>query len=193
MAGHFGPNDPLRIFGVLQTLKADEISLVAKKDKTICEVARRYIKCHKDKHLIMVARRHMRRLARLLIEVRKMENNNSLTFLALLHPSKFKVIVEATRSIAQYDCVKKTFSSPSLALQMGTLLKKAINAAYSSQIQVELNSPNLNILNVMKNLIDEDWAAEISTEAGQNLNLNRFNKPTLIPMAQDLAVSSESC
>ncbi|XP_074035383.1 uncharacterized protein [Leptinotarsa decemlineata] len=45
LAGYFGPNDPLRISGVLQSLKADIVSLVAKRDKIICEVGRRSSKC----------------------------------------------------------------------------------------------------------------------------------------------------
>lgn len=190
MAEHFGVNDPLRTSGVLRSLKADEVSLVAKKDKIICEVARKYVKSHKDKHLVLVAKRYMRRLARLLIEVRKIESNSDITSLmTILHPSKFKAIVNATRSIAMYDDSKKVFNSPSLALQMGTLLKKAIAAAYSLEIQQNINSPKLNILDVMRKLIDEEWAIEVSTEAGQNLHLNRFNKPTIIPMAEDLTVS----
>nr|CAI5844274.1 unnamed protein product [Callosobruchus analis] len=65
MAGPFGPNDPLRISGVLNMMKPDDVSMVAKRDELICEVARRYIKRHKEKHLLLVAKRHMRKLARL--------------------------------------------------------------------------------------------------------------------------------
>lgn len=187
MADHFGPNDPLRTSGVLKTLKPDEISLVAKRDKIICEVGRKYIKSHREKHLSMVARRYMRRLARLLIEIRKIENNKSLSLLSILHPSKFRAIVQATRSICSYDSSSKTFKTPSLALQMGTMIKKAISAAYSIEIQKNVESPILNILNSFRKLIEEEWAIEVSTEAGQNLNLNRFNKPTLMPMAEDIS------
>lgn len=188
MAEYFGPNDPLRTYGVLKTLKSDDVSLVAKRDKIICELARKYIKRHKDKHLVLVARRKMRRLARLLIEARKIECNSSLNMLSLLNPSKFKLIVQATKAIAQYDPGKRTFTSPSLALQMGTLLKEAITTAYSVQIQRDMESPLLKTLEVMKKLLEDEWATEISTEAGQNLNLNRFNKPTVTPRAEDLVV-----
>lgn len=176
------------MFGVLRSLNADEVSFVAKKDKIICEVARRYIKCHKEKHLIAVAKRYMRRLARLLIEVRKLENNENLSFDSLLHPAKFKAIITAIKGITQYDTDARIFKSPSFALQMGTLLKKAITAAYSLEVQRDLNSPKLNTLNVMRKLIDEEWATEISTEACHNINVKRFNKPTLIPITEDLAV-----
>ncbi|XP_050519622.1 uncharacterized protein LOC126893457 isoform X1 [Diabrotica virgifera virgifera] len=187
MATNFGSTDPLRTSGVLNSLAADDISLVAKKDKLICDVGRKYVKSHKDRHLIQVAKRQMRRLARLLIQSRKIENNSNLTLFFLLHPSKFKTIVSATRSIANYNTESKCFQSPSLALQMGTLIKKAISSAYSMEVQRDVDSANIKSLDVMKKLIDDQWALEISTEAGQNIQINRFNKPTLIPMAEDIA------
>lgn len=189
MVRNFGPNDPLRLSGILESLKADEISLTAKRDKTICEVGRQYVKSHKDKHLVSVARRYMRRLSRLLLEARKIENNSQLTLLSILHPSKFRTVVNATRNIAQYDVKNQSFNSPSLALQMGTLIKKAISAANCQEVQKDVQSSLVNTLRAMKNLIDEQWAIEVSTEAGQNLQINRFNKPTLVPMAEDIAVS----
>lgn len=188
LTGYFGPQDPLRTSGVLRSLNADHVSFVAKKDKIICEVARRYIKCHKEKHLIAVAKRYMRRLARLLIEVRKLENDDNISLVSILHPTKFKIIITAVKAITQYDTNARIFNSPSFALQMGTLLKKSITAAYSLEVQKDLNSPKLNTLNVMKKLIEEEWSTEISTEACQNLNVKRFNKPTLIPITEDLAV-----
>ncbi|KAG5884238.1 hypothetical protein JTB14_011727 [Gonioctena quinquepunctata] len=54
MAGHFGPNDILRSSGLLSMLRADEVSMVAKKDPIICDVARRDIRRHKEKHLLLV-------------------------------------------------------------------------------------------------------------------------------------------
>lgn len=194
MAGHFGPNDILRVSGLLRMMRADNISLVAKKDPIICDVARRYLKSHKEKHLVNVAKRHMRRLSRLLINVRNIENNQTLKIRSILTPSRFKVLVRGTREIAGYNPVDRDFKSPSLALQMGTLIKNAINAAYSSEIQKPNYSKEyIEDLKMLIKLIETDWAHEISSEAGQNLAINKFNKPTLIPMAQDIAVSNCNC
>ncbi|KAK4885189.1 hypothetical protein RN001_001460 [Aquatica leii] len=186
MAGHFGPNDPLRLYGVLKSIKADDIGLVAKKDKLICEVARRYIKSHREKHLVAVAKRYMRRLARLLIEVRKILNDSSINMLSILHPKYFQTIVTAVRTISDYNTSNKDFNSPSLALQMGTILKKAITAAHSMEIQKNINSPILNTLKIMTKLLENEWSMEVSTEANKNLNIKRFNKPTIIPVTEDL-------
>ncbi|KAG5877972.1 hypothetical protein JTB14_032233 [Gonioctena quinquepunctata] len=57
MAGHFGPNDILRSSGLFSMLRADEVSMVAKKDPNIYEVARRYIRRHKEKHLLLEAKK----------------------------------------------------------------------------------------------------------------------------------------
>ncbi|GJQ88823.1 hypothetical protein Trydic_g14923, partial [Trypoxylus dichotomus] len=76
MSRHFDPNDVLLTSGLLRSLKPDEISLVAKKDTIICELAREYIKHNKGRAFISMAKHHMRCLARLLIEVRKIENDN---------------------------------------------------------------------------------------------------------------------
>nr|CAI5865753.1 unnamed protein product [Callosobruchus analis] len=84
LASYFGSCDTLRVSGILWSLKADEISLVAKKIKLIREVAMRYITSQKQKHLPLVAKRNMRRLARLLIKVRKVEGDKSLTLMSLL-------------------------------------------------------------------------------------------------------------
>ncbi|GLV33464.1 hypothetical protein CBL_20201, partial [Carabus blaptoides fortunei] len=189
MAAPFGPNDILKISGLLNMMKADETSLVAKKDNIICEVARRYIKSHREKHQLLVAKRYMRRLARLVIAVRKNLNNVSLNLIDLLNPHSFKDLIIGTKAIAEYDEKERVFKSPSLALQMGTLLKHATNTAISQEMQKEkenFSQERLHYLQALISLIETDWALEISSEAGQNLQINKFNKPSLIPIAEDI-------
>lgn len=90
-----------------------------------------------------------------------------------------KMLVRCTKEIAEYDDKNRSFKSPSLALQMGTLMKHAINTAYSLEVQREMSSNHrLEQLKMLSTLIDTDWAFEISSEAGQNLAINKFNKPT---------------
>nr|CAI5862365.1 unnamed protein product [Callosobruchus analis] len=187
MCGHFGPNDPLKVSRLLDMLRPDEISMIAKKDKIICEVGRRYVKRHKQSHLLIVARRYMRRLARLLQCSRNLENKQNLELIDILCAPKFKTIVEATKRIAGYEQSNKTYKSPSLAFQMGTLINCAIDARRSLEIQKKNpNLKRLEQLNQVKILIESDWAFEISSEAGQNILINRFNKPTVIPAAMDI-------
>lgn len=60
---------------VFPRMRADHISLMAKKDPLICEFGSRYIKIHRGAHFINIASRKMRELARFLIEMRKLNSN----------------------------------------------------------------------------------------------------------------------
>lgn len=189
MAGYFGPHDILVTSGLFNALRADAISLLAKKDYIICEVARRYLRKHKEKHLLLVAKRKMRRLGRLVASCREITNNKNLNTIDILKPHMFQTLILASKQIANYNQLTGTFDSPSLALQIGTLIKDAIEAANSMEIQKK--DPLIDKLEQFRNLkilIETDWAYEISSEAAQNLSINKFNKPTLIPMATDIWV-----
>jgi hypothetical protein len=69
-------NDVLRK-DIFPTMRADEISFVAKTDPLICAVARRYLKSHREKQFWMVASRKMRHLAHLLIEIKNWDGAES--------------------------------------------------------------------------------------------------------------------
>ncbi|KAF5295910.1 hypothetical protein FQR65_LT19865 [Abscondita terminalis] len=158
MAGSFGPNDPLRLSGLLDMMRADDVATTAKKDSIICEVGRTYIRSHKEKHLLIVAKRNMRRLARLLMSVRHAERAQTLKMIDILKPHKFKALVKGTHDIAEYDQINRTFKSPSLALQMGTLIKSAINTAYSLEVQKERASTERLQHLQLTTLIETEWS-----------------------------------
>ncbi|CAH0549493.1 unnamed protein product [Brassicogethes aeneus] len=187
MAGPFNSQDPLKQTGLLSGLKADEISLMAKKDPIICEVARRYLKSHKDKDFLLVAKRHMRRLAQLLLNLRKLEGSPRLTLIDVLAPEKFQSLVKATLNMAEYNEARHTFKSPSLALQMGPLIKNAIRTAYSREVRkapsCEVRLKNLKSL---MTLIESDWTRVISSRAWLDMAINKLNKPPGAPVAEDV-------
>ncbi|CAH0549496.1 unnamed protein product [Brassicogethes aeneus] len=187
MAGPFNSQDPLKQTGLLSVLKADEISLMAKKDPIICEVARRYLKSHKDKDFLLVAKRHMRRLAQLLLNLRKLEGNPQLTLIDVLAPEKFQSLVKATLNMAEYNEARHTFKSPSLALQMGPLIKNAIRTAYSREVRkapsCEVRLKNLKSL---MTLIESDWTRVISSRAWLDMAISKLNKLPAAPVAEDV-------
>lgn len=56
---------------VFPSMRADAISLVAKKDTLICAFGARYLKTHRKKHIINITSRKMRELVKLLMEIKK--------------------------------------------------------------------------------------------------------------------------
>nr|CAI5833329.1 unnamed protein product [Callosobruchus analis] len=108
---------------VFDMMKGDEISFVAKKDLLIAHYGESYLKSQKRERKEYTCSNKMRKLARLLITYRSFVNDNELSFKDLLHPEKFEGVVSATRILAGFDPIEKTYEAPSTALHMGTSLK----------------------------------------------------------------------
>ena len=69
-------------------------------------------------------------------------------------------------------------------------MKSAIDAAYSIETQkIALHSAIIDRLGRITKRIDKDWVSEISTEAQEDLNIKKLNKPLLIPATEDIKVS----
>ncbi|GJQ88465.1 hypothetical protein Trydic_g19922 [Trypoxylus dichotomus] len=98
-------------------------------------------------------------------------------------------IVQATQIISQYDSIKKSFNTPSLALQVGSLLKRALNTAYSMEMQLNVGSAKVVALGATRRLVYENWPSEIPVERPRrNLDAND-SKLNVISIIEDLIVS----
>ncbi len=53
-------------------MRADKVSLEAKKDVLLCAFGSRYLKMHKERHFINVMSRKMREFSKILLEVKKL-------------------------------------------------------------------------------------------------------------------------
>lgn len=176
---------------VFPRMRADEISLVAKKDPLICAYGARYIKIHREKHFINVASRKMREISRLLIELKKIEPTIKCLFDAL-KPKYFDILVIATKTVAKYNSEKDKFESPTYAMNMGTYLKQCAEIAIvfalkRKEIAETVSSAEAEAdLKTLIKVIESQWQYEISSQAANDLNINKWNKVTLVPLASDL-------
>ncbi|KAG5893346.1 hypothetical protein JTB14_000112 [Gonioctena quinquepunctata] len=166
---------------VFPSMRADEISLIAKKDPLICAYGARYIKVHREKHFINVASRKMREIARLLMELKKMEPTIKCLFDAL-KPKYFDTIVMATKAVSKYNVEKDKFDSPTYALNMGTYLKQCTEIAIEFALkrkQIAETVPSAEAEGDLKTLIkviESQWQYEISSQAASDLNMSKWNK-----------------
>lgn len=176
---------------VFPRMRADNVSLVAKKDFLICAMAARYIKIHRERHFAVVASRKMRELARFLIEIKKIHSSIKCLFDAL-KPKYFDAIITATKSASKYNVEKDVYDSPTYALNLGTALKHCCDLAiiyalkrkrcYSSVAAADAEAD----LRAVMHLIESQWKYEISSQAGNDLRLRKWNKVTIVPLASDL-------
>ncbi|CAH0546511.1 unnamed protein product [Brassicogethes aeneus] len=168
---------------VFPHMRADKVSLEAKKDPLICAFGARYLKTHREKHVISVTSRKMRELSKVLIEVRKM--NSAITNLfSALQTKYFDYFVDATKIIAKYDKINRKYEAPTYAINIATLLKQCCDLAnqYSTVNSAEAESDLKNMIH----LFNLNWSFEVSTEAANTLNTKKWNKVTMIPLATDL-------
>lgn len=118
---------------VFPITRADQVSFVAKNDHLSCAVARRYLKCRRDKLFRLEASRKIRQLAALFVEIKK---NKVKSWLSALDPLNFDIIVECTKIISIYVAEAETYGAPSLVTHMGTELKDCIEVAYNMSLNM---------------------------------------------------------
>ncbi|XP_072380664.1 uncharacterized protein [Diabrotica undecimpunctata] len=176
---------------VFPRMRADKISMEAKNDFLICAFGTRYLKTHREKHFIAVTSRKMRELSKILIEMRKIDPSISTMFSAL-RPKYFDAFVEATKRIACYDPEKDIYLSPTFAMNIVRSLKQccdiAITFAYKKQTAyLSVSTATIEAeLKTLIHLFETNWSFEVSSQAANNLNLNKWNKVTIVPLANDL-------
>lgn len=188
----------LQVDKLLQTevfprMRADHVSLIAKKDILICAFGARYLKTHREKHFIHVTSRKMRELSKLLIEVRKLTSDVSNLFDAL-KPQFYDILVQATKTVAKYSAEKNCFQSPTYAINMGTTIKDCCNIAITFALQrkniyqtIPAAEAESNLKSLI-HLIQSNWQFDVSSQAISDLSVKKWNKITIIPFASDLKI-----
>lgn len=176
---------------VFPHMRADNISLVAKKDSLICAFGARYLKTHRDKHFINVISRKMRELSKILITVKVLDPSTKNLFHAL-QPKNYDLFIKATKIVANYDEQKEIYKSPTFAMNIATSLKQCceigiLYALKKNEIYLECSlDHNESDLKTMIQLFESHWKFDISSQAADDLNMQKWNKITIIPLAADL-------
>jgi hypothetical protein len=156
---------------VFPHMRADKVSLEAQKDGLICAFGTRYLNTHREKHFVSVMSRKMRELSKMLMEARKIEPTIT-TMLSALQPHNFDVFVEAAKQLGRYDAEKDVV----------TLYAYKKTGVFSTVSSVKVVAD----LKTLIHLFETNWKFDISSQAASNLNLKKWNKITVIPLASDL-------
>nr|CAI5822601.1 unnamed protein product [Callosobruchus analis] len=172
-------------------MRADKISLEAKSDDLICAFGARYLSTHREKHFVTLTSRKMRELSKVLLEIKKINPEVKCLFHAL-NPTNFDLFVQATQIVARYDPTKEKFEAPTFAMNIVNSLKQCCDIAINFVLRGRHRSaaiPNAEAevrFRTMIHLFQANWRFEVSSVAASNLNLNKWNKTTIFPLASDL-------
>lgn len=177
--------DDLLMSKVFPRMHADEINLIAKKDPLICQYAYSYIKGRHSKGNIDLVRQNMRRLAKLL-QYARIRNSEVKQLIDIFCPKHFQLIISAVNEMAKYNSQTENYESPTLAINVGTLIKKCCDIAYIHLVQLENTNDQRKDLKILKSLIESQWCNEVSAQASADLTQNKWNKEELLPLTSDL-------
>lgn len=181
---------------VFPRMRADKISLVAKSDVLICAFASQYLKTHREKHFVNVVSRKMRELAKLLLEIKKI-NPSVKDFFDALRPKNYDDIVAATKVVGNYDSEKDRYETPTFAMNISTSIKQCCNIAITFALKkqgpyMEVNTAEIESdLKTLIQIIDANWKFDVSSQAATDLNKKKWNKVTIVPLANDLKILKE--
>ncbi|CAG9834563.1 unnamed protein product [Diabrotica balteata] len=195
LAGHIKVDERLKR-EIFPRMRADKISLEAKTDTLICAFGSRFLRVHREYHFASVTSRKMRELARILIQLKKINPNIKSLFDAL-QPKYFDNIVQATQNASGYKSSNDSFDAPSYAMNIVNSLKQCCDIAINFVIKKAANYESITAaeaeaqLRTMLHLFTTNWRYEISSQAANNLNLKRWNKITIVPLATDLKIMKD--
>ncbi|KAJ8309672.1 hypothetical protein KUTeg_011537 [Tegillarca granosa] len=126
----------------------------------------------------------MRELGRLLIEIKKTTPG---CLRGLLKPSMFPKIIAAVKSLTGYDEKSQAYLIPSLALKLGSSLKKCAKILKAEAL---INGDDVvsKAADDFFDLCEMEWPDQVSTIALKNLKEKKWNKPEFLPVVQDIAL-----
>lgn len=182
----FTDTDEQLVKNVFPRMAADKISFVARSDKLIKAFGSRYLKSHKEKHLVTVVSQKMRTLARYLIAM-KSENNEIRYLEDCLTPKYFDSTVKCSMQIANYNKLTDSFASPSVILKLGHLIKQCCDIAEFIMLKEQDGQfEKIKQVQNMKYLMETQWSHEISTNASKDITQKKWNKPAILPLTSDI-------
>lgn len=170
---------------VLIPMKDDEVKEVVMNDYLICHFGKVLLRKLGERRKYDISAR-MRALGRMMIEIK--DDNPDLCLNDVIGKNTFDKVVHAVELLSglhQTSEGTRAFNTPSLPMRLGNILRKICQIKRGLAIRAG-NSIEENEANCFDKLMDGEWADSISSIAQATLKTNKFNKPELLPVTQDL-------
>lgn len=168
---------------VLPHLNNDRISFVLKQDELIMTFGSHLYKKHGSKQTVYIKQR-LRELGRLLITVR--DSNEDIRALSdCIAPQYFGVVVAGVKILCGYDEEQHAYKVPSLALKIGHSLKAVANILKGNGLKTG-NSDLQKLAKDFRDLCELEWHTEVSGAALDTLQVRKYNKIDMLPLAADV-------
>ncbi|ELU06686.1 hypothetical protein CAPTEDRAFT_189318 [Capitella teleta] len=163
---------------IVEGLRNDIIGRVCKSDQLIMELGRKMCANHsQDPDQQQFIRERMRRAGKIL----KSPDADMKYF---LKPTRFNELIDAVRKISGFDSTTNTFATLSLPNKLSNLLKDLITIIESEALQTR-DLEGMSEAQALYKLIEINWK-EVSVPANRQLQEDKFHKPQLLPLSEDI-------
>lgn len=180
------------VTNVLSRLRSDSISRIVKSDKTIMALAKKlcqHLGDDTDQHFD--ARQNLRRVGRLLQQLRIEVNSPDKALIDFINPQSFRIVCSSCRAISRFDGATNRYKTQSLAQRLGPMLDKICDILLTDSIEHQDTVLQQNVTDFRK-LYELNWSDEVSVKASKTLAETRRKKDSssILPLADDVKVLS---
>ena len=127
----------------------------------------------------------MRELSSLVVAARQMPNSNVHSIEDCLAPNNYNGTRQAVKLVAGFDATTRKYKNPSLAQNIGYLLKRCALILHSEGM-IEDDERKQKNGKIFEELYDAEWADRISSGALQTIDINKSNQMKLLPLCEDV-------
>lgn len=172
---------------VIAGMRSDQISRIAKSDKTIMNLAGKLsLRIGEDSDQYNYIRQKLREMGRLLDQLRTEDNSPNKSMKDFIDPKFFRLFVSACKAVAHFDSSVNRYKIPSLALKLGQSVIKCCDILLSEGIEHQNTDLQKNVTE-FKQLMELNWTEEVTSNALKTLREAKMNsKTSMLPLADDV-------
>ncbi|XP_033108973.1 uncharacterized protein LOC117110386 [Anneissia japonica] len=170
---------------ILNKMNVDRISLLIRNDMLILNYGKRLFSKFTEYHQFQYCSQKMRELRRLVLELREVHANKNMYLNDAICPQNFNAVTESVRKLAGFDSLQNKYKIPSLAIKLGHSLKRCC----SIKRAIALKSRDVATqeqCEAFENLCEIEWPDEVSNHAWSTLYKQKWNKPIMLPLEEDV-------
>ena len=172
---------------VISNMRKGKVYSAIRNDTLVHELARKLMShAGHSSHHVNYVRARLRKLGRLLLQVRKQNVSlRSATLSTIIAPEHFKKVVSAVKVVAGYSAQTNSYKAPSVGVHLGHDLRKCGLTLENSAVQAD-DLTTMRKAQAFVKLCTDEWNYEISGGARRELQSRKFNRPKLLPLMSDV-------
>ncbi|XP_077266027.1 uncharacterized protein LOC143899548 isoform X2 [Temnothorax americanus] len=170
---------------IFPVMREDDVCRVIRYDKLVILYGNKMCVKYKLQHQYDMIRAHLRLLGRFLITMKE-GNKNITDFESIYCPKYYEDVINAVNKVAGLDDKVGTYSKPTTAASLGTLLKKVGNLLVTECIKCQDHEKKAVVKDFLE-LLTEDYGTSVNKTVLETRLQQQRHKNDDLPSMEDIA------